>query len=343
MITLPDRLKRHISERQEKLKERQTQLWLSYLEENPEWQKKESLCQRLGAIATQLELRNPGSPQATEALQKLEDNQRLIEEEKQRVFSQNPLWSCPQCRDTGVLENELCPCVLPYIGEREERLGLGFQVPLQCHWKTFDLNLFTREQSPDWYDGQCSPRAAMDSLKAQGEQWLARFNEQGIQAYLFGRTGTGKTWFVSALAGELREKGVETILISAQGFHQIYSRLTVLEKMYAPDPEELDLKRRQWQAILTVPCLVIDDLASELLRAEEYAPLMEILSQRPRRPGAATLMTSNLTPEELGQYYDERLLSRLLGEFDLFFLDGPDLRREKALQRLQQTEGKGDQ
>lgn len=80
--------------------------------------------------------------------------------------------------------------------------------------------------------------------------------------------------------------------------------------------------------------LIIDDLGTEPNEANFYGtkvnPMQFILERRLNHwPKVKTYITSNLTREDIGRRYGERLLSRLEGSMVFVPLDGRDWRRQR--------------
>jgi DNA replication protein DnaC len=88
------------------------------------------------------------------------------------------------------------------------------------------------------------------------------------------------------------------------------------------EPEEM------LDAVDTVDLLVLDDLGAEISSLITSAALFDIINQRllTRRP---TLISTNLTTNELAVQYSERIVSRFLGNYQLIKFFGEDIRVKK--------------
>ena len=81
--------------------------------------------------------------------------------------------------------------------------------------------------------------------------------------------------------------------------------------------------------ILESELLIIDDLGTESPTATRYAELLNILDTRTannmRRP-CKTIISTNIDLRSLFEYYDERIVSRITGSFDIYLFAGDDIR-----------------
>jgi len=85
-----------------------------------------------------------------------------------------------------------------------------------------------------------------------------------------------------------------------------------------------DYSDRDW----TWP-LVIDDLGIENV-TEHTAPIIERIIKARDDVDAITIMTSNLSLDEVARKYSNRVASRIGGNAVFIYLDGPDRRLKKA-------------
>jgi DNA replication protein DnaC len=76
--------------------------------------------------------------------------------------------------------------------------------------------------------------------------------------------------------------------------------------------------------------LVIDDVGTESDPARMLSALLELLDERPSAASTPTLITTNLTPKQFAErYQNERLMSRFAQLVKWEGVTGPDLRRGK--------------
>ena len=74
--------------------------------------------------------------------------------------------------------------------------------------------------------------------------------------------------------------------------------------------------------------LIIDDLGAEMANQFTVSCLYNLLNVRINRH-AATILSTNLTQQELFKKYNERITSRIIGEFAILPFTGTDIRMQK--------------
>ena len=154
-----------------------------------------------------------------------------------------------------------------------------------------------------------------ERLQGAAAHWL------GNPAYgllLLGSAGVGKTYFAAAIARALVESGKTVIFRSAADY---YADLRATFNTSDADMSEGAVLTR----LTDVEFLVLDDIGAGSLSDHERRSTLHLLDRRINhlRP---TIITSNLTVDEIGRAMDERIASRLNG-FTAIALTGRDRRR----------------
>ena len=129
-----------------------------------------------------------------------------------------------------------------------------------------------------------------------------------------GGTGLGKTHLSLAIANVAINKGYSVIYGTAQN---------ILGDLQNENFGRLDnLKYRE---NLDVDLLILDDLGTEFKNAYTVSCLYNIINTR---IGAKlpTIISTNYTIKELLGFYDQRITSRITGEYSLLTLEGNDIR-----------------
>ena len=86
--------------------------------------------------------------------------------------------------------------------------------------------------------------------------------------------------------------------------------------------------------ILNVDLLIIDDLGAERVNDLKISELFNIINSRLLNPKLKTLISSNLTIEELFKTYTNRIGSRLVGNYKFLRFFGEDIRFKKAKKEI---------
>ena len=74
--------------------------------------------------------------------------------------------------------------------------------------------------------------------------------------------------------------------------------------------------------------LILDDLGTELMTSFVHSAMYQIVNMR-LITGKKTVISTNLSPDELGRRYGAPVLSRLQGEYQMLLFFGEDIRRQK--------------
>lgn len=235
-----------------------------------------------------------------------------------------PQYSCEKCKDTGFYtENgntHMCPCFKQeLINESYSKSNL-----YKLKEESFDkvnLELFSNEPSIDKYKTQISPRENIKKIIGISRKFIENFNSPNQKNLLFtGTPGVGKTFISSCIANEIINKNY-TVL------YQTSSLLlnSVFEYKFSKD----DSSKELYDSLFQVNLLIIDDLGTENLTSAKFEELFTIINSRLITPYTKTIISTNLSLEELAQTYDHRILSRLMGNYDILRFYGDDIRLKK--------------
>jgi len=93
------------------------------------------------------------------------------------------------------------------------------------------------------------------------------------------------------------------------------------------DTEHFDAS--QYEELFNVDLLIIDDLGTENMTEARRSELFNILNTRllnSSKKHTRTVISTNKDLKELVNYYDQRIVSRILGHFEICRFFGKDLR-----------------
>lgn len=84
--------------------------------------------------------------------------------------------------------------------------------------------------------------------------------------------------------------------------------------------------------LLSVDLLVIDDLGTESLNSMKYSELFTLINARILNQNnkiTKTIISTNLSLDNLAQKYGERVISRFIGNYNICYFFGDDIRLKK--------------
>ena len=157
------------------------------------------------------------------------------------------------------------------------------------------------------------------------QNYAQSFDSKSSQSILMmGGTGLGKTHLSSAVAREVIEKGNDVFYTGAI---DLFSQFEIQRfKSYNNEPNELI--ERYFECDL----LIIDDLGTEIINQFSVSTLYNLLNDRlsRRKP---TIVSTNLSQDDIKKKYTDRIISRMFGEYKVLFFVGTDVRAQKIMKK----------
>jgi len=224
--------------------------------------------------------------------------------------------SCPKCGDTGFVSGRPCGCLLR-LYEAEQARELSSLLTLGSErFENFSLDWYPAAAEPGAGE---APRARMERILKLCRSYAASFGPGSANLLFRGGTGLGKTFLSACVARSVAEQGFSVV------YETVVSALEAMEaqKFSRRDEEsESDARVRQ---LLGCDLLILDDLGTEMLTAFSASALYTIVNTR-LITGKKTIVSTNLTAEELRRRYAPSLVSRLEGEYRVLEFLGRDIR-----------------
>ena len=223
-----------------------------------------------------------------------------------------PPFSCSKCKDTGYDGPKMCTCLRTALSrEGMKRAGVGKLFETQ-RFETFNL---------EYYRHDSRTYSSMQSYLELCRRYAHGFSTENSGNLLFcGGTGLGKTHMSTSIAGVVVEKGFDVLYESAPNLLSAYEA-----ERFGRGSGALVSDTSRY---LTCDLLIIDDLGAEMVNSFTVGIIYNILNTRivSRKP---TIISTNLTPEEIRTRYTDRVASRLFGEFTVMRFEGKDIRMQK--------------
>ncbi len=227
----------------------------------------------------------------------------------------NPIFSCPKCKDTGFLPETRTKCTCFVEAQTRllfEQSGIYDLIAAQ-NFDTLSFEYFNEEEASSY----------SNSLNI-AKNFIRNFNSDYQNLVFYGNVGTGKTFLSCCVAKELMEKGFSVIYCSAD---KLFKNLVDLRFQ-----DDKDAYFSFMDNIHQCDLLIIDDLGTEAISERVKADLFTCLNNRDMQK-KATLISTNLTLDELSRRYSERIFSRVSSHFTFCKFEGRDIRMLKKFSR----------
>ena len=232
-----------------------------------------------------------------------------------------PVYRCPDCRDTGYIGNEKCHCFRQAIIDL-----LYMQSNLRETLKSENFSAFSLDYYPDLVPdaltGLTARQTAEHALKTS-LNFVRNFDHAFENLFLYGDTGLGKTFLSHCIAKELIESTHSVIYFSAFRLFELFADST-FGRTDSASQQELE------QHIFECDLLIIDDLGTELVNSFVSSQLFLVLNERILRR-KSTLISTNLSLGTFADTYSERIFSRISSTYTMLRLIGDDIRIQKKL------------
>ena len=256
---------------------------------------------------------------AKAAMEEIKNANLALQAEKKQLIAANfgegwldetPI--CPVCGGTGYLGTQMCSCLKELCLEEQQR-----QLTLLSSAKErFDQ--FRLDYYPDRIDPKYgrSSRAVMTRTLDICRQYAENFSDLSGNLLFSGDTGLGKTFLSACIANTVAVRGYSVVYESAP---HLFAKLE--KARFHPDEESL----RQAEHYAECDLLIIDDLGTEMPGTFVTAALYALVNDRILRR-KATVISTNLSTEDLDGRYSPQIASRLRGEFRRVAFVGEDIR-----------------
>lgn len=269
------------------------------------------------------------------SLSDLTEKLNTLKKEKAQILKNNnipesylePYYECKICKDIGYINNSgsastLCSCI------KQKLLDISYNKAnisnlAQENFDTFNPLIYSDEVNFDKYKMKISPRANILLIKEKCIDFINNFDNLDSHNLLFtGNTGLGKTFMTNCIASELIKKGKNVLYQTAP---------VLLETVIDNKMSKYKNSRQDdfYKNVLEADLLIIDDLGTECLNSMKLSELFTILNTRLlnlNNKATKTIISTNLDINNIFKNYEERIGSRIVGFYDIYYFFGDDLR-----------------
>lgn len=220
----------------------------------------------------------------------------------------DPVYECPDCKDTGYIDGRKCHCFKQAIINTVYAQSNIREILKRENFDRFSYSYYS--------DEDISPTTGLSALATarhaveECHRFIDAFDNKPQNLFFYGGTGVGKTFLTNCVAKELLDKGYSVIYFTAFQLFDILSK-GVFEK----DADAIAAH----QNIFDCDLLVIDDLGTELSNAFTTSQLFLCVNERLLRH-KSTIISTNLSLQQIADIYSERTFSRICGDYTMIKL-----------------------
>lgn len=262
-------------------------------------------------------MQNAGKDDARSAIEEIRARNLEINARRRKLLKEHgypedytePRYRCSACGDTGFIGTSICTCLKAALVEAGyESAGI----------KAIKDKLTFDSFSLDYYRENPEHHQRMSQILNAAKKYAEDFRSGADNLLLMGGTGLGKTHLSVAIAKTVVERGYDVLYACA------IDMISDFEAQRFGGSSA----RNDTSAYYNCELLVIDDLGTEMSNQFTATVLYNLINAR-LNSGLATVISTNLTPNELRTRYWDRITSRIFGEYRILPFLGKDVRMQK--------------
>ena len=236
--------------------------------------------------------------------------------------SQDPVYTCTQCHDTGYINSRKCSCF------NKKAIDLVYH---DSNLKNITDNENFDTFSYEWYDNTTpdpsnglTPYHNMQRIVDICHKFVDNFDKEAANILFFGGTGTGKTFLSNCIARELLNTSHSVIYLTAIELFTTFQR-----QDFSRFGEDKDSDANY---LSDCDLLIIDDLGTEVGNTYTNSKLFYVINERMLKK-KSTIISTNLSLSEIRDSYSERIFSRITSSYTILKVFGSDIRMMKKTGR----------
>ncbi len=231
-----------------------------------------------------------------------------------------PVYSCPDCKDTGMAGEERCHCFKQAVVDLlYTQSGLSERIKDE-NFDTFSFDYYSDTVLDP--KTKLTPRQHMKRVHDTALSFVRNFDTEHNNLLMYGASGLGKTFLSHCIAKELLNTAHTVLYLPA------YELFDILGKSMKEDEREFAASSDH---ILDCDLLIIDDLGTELATAFTLSRLSLCINERFINK-RSTIISTNFGVEELATHYGERNFSRIFSTYTPLRFFGEDIRLKKKVE-----------
>lgn len=240
-----------------------------------------------------------------------------------------PIYDCKLCNDTGYITDnyntKMCNCLKQQLFNIEYNKSNTFNIE-NHKFENFLSTFYSKTVDKEKYNSDISPRDNIEIIKKISFNFIANFDNPNEKNLLFtGNTGLGKTFISGCIANELLKKGKNVLYQTSPVMLD-----TIINYRFGKTDSSI------YNSLLDVDLLIIDDLGTECMNSMKFSELFNVINTRLLNQNnkiTKTIISTNLNIQNLFKTYDERIVSRLIGNYNICRFFGDDIRLMKKMNK----------
>ncbi len=254
---------------------------------------------------------------------------RALIEQKKRLLVENgypadyllAIYNCPDCKDTGYIGNKPCHCLKQYEIRSLYRSSNLIDVLNTENFDTFNADYYDDKKIND--NLSISAKENILRVRKVCLDFVDNFDKVYDNLIFYGPTGVGKTFLTHCIAKKLLDTSHTVVYLTSL---QLFD---ILEKNKF-NKYDVSTSNEQISYILNCDLFIIDDLGTELVNSFTASQLYYFIEERHLKQ-KSTIISTNLSFQELRDRYSERIFSRFTGYYNFYMIIGDDIRIKKAI------------
>ncbi len=222
---------------------------------------------------------------------------------------------CDKCGGSGYIGSTMCEC-LRELCRQEQKKEVSILSGSRDSFGSFRLDYYPDRIDPNY---GVSPRTIMEKNLRDCKTYAVFFSEKSENLLLSGNPGLGKTFLSACIARTVADRGYSVAYETAGHL------FTKMERAKFGGDEEC---RRECENFTRCDLLILDDLGTEMPGQFTNVALYSLINDR-LLAGKPTIISTNLTTEDIGKRYTPQIASRLRGSYRRVPFVGDDIRMLK--------------
>lgn len=225
----------------------------------------------------------------------------------------DPIYTCEDCKDTGYINGQKCHCF------KQQIVHLLYE---QSGLDTYLQNQSFDKFSLSYFEGDTL--SSFSKILSISKDFVNSFDKDYRNLFFYGTVGTGKSFLSGCIANELIRSGHQVIYISSANLSSVLS-----DAMFHHDKDISS--KATCEDLYSCDLLIIDDLGTEFTNSVTVSQFFSLINGRILN-SKSTLISTNLSLEDLRDRYSDRIFSRITDKYTILKFQGPDVRMIRSME-----------